>query len=65
MAVEHELREQGGEPATPLQVDQQTVQPGGQVHIVLLGPPGGIAEVDVVPIPTGPADLTHEGPDRA
>jgi hypothetical protein len=41
---------QGGEPGTPLTIDRQSVQPGDQVHIRLVGPPGGIATVELVPI---------------
>ncbi len=65
MEVSHEQFDAGGEPGTPLVLDKQTAQPGDQVHIRLVGPAGGIAVVDLVPIaPMAPPEFVHEGPDR-
>lgn len=41
-----------GVPAPTLTVDPNTAKPGDQVHIVLLGPPGGVATVDFTPVPS-------------
>lgn len=64
--MEEISRERGdiGEPAGPLTADPQTVQPGTQLHIVLLGPPGGVATAEFVPIAAMSAD-TREGPQAA
>ena len=47
-----------GEPTPPLELSEQTAHPGDQVHIRLVGPPGGVAQVGFVPLsaPTGTGD---------
>ncbi len=50
-----------GEPSPPLRVTPSVAKPGDVVHIVMFGPPGGLATVDFTPLPTpGPAE--REGP---
>ncbi len=50
-----------GEPTPPLRVTPSVAKPGDVVHIVMVGPPGGLATVDFAPLPVpGPAE--REGP---
>lgn len=64
MPIEQVGPDQGGEPATPLSLDKQSVRPGDVVRIRMTGPKGGIAYAGVVPLgPTAPE--IREGPDRA
>ncbi len=63
MARERSELERIGEPTPPLELDPQTVMPGGVVHLRLLGPPGGIAAAGftlIGPGPGGPAERERE-----
>ena len=62
MAVDHDRGDRGGEPGTPLQLDKSSAQAGEQVHIRLVGPAGGVASVDVVPLGGPGAEFAREGP---
>ena len=53
--------DRGGEPAPALVIDQQSVVPGNVVHIRLLGPQGGQAEADLVPIAPAAREIGEHG----
>ncbi len=49
-----------GQPSPPLQVTPSVAKPGDVVHIVMLGPPGGLATIDFTPMPP-PVPSEREG----
>lgn len=50
MADDDRELERIGEPSPPLSVDPQTVTQGQVVHIRVVGPPGGRATAECVPV---------------
>lgn len=64
MGDERDLGGVIGEPTPPLTVDPQTATLGTVLHIRLVGPAGGHATAEVVPLTPPPAEVAREGPVR-
>ncbi len=50
-----------GEPAPPLLLSKQQVQVGDELHIRLVGPPGGRATAELVLLTTTPIEVREDG----